>query len=241
VGAKGGTGTSLLTAALALKAVQAGRQVGILDAHIASPDISPAFATDQPMTSKDDLFQPKISRNGIRIISYADFMTDPTEAMLWDQGMMAGVVEQFWTAVNWGRLDLLLIDCPSGGGDIPLLLSKIVPIDAMLLVSTAEPHTLVRAEQTRNMLDWMRLPVHALLANRGRTAGPAGSLQTAVVRMGLPEPVMIDEELALQAAYQAGELADFVIGNRLEPLWLSVEEILQNKQRKCAQVKESNP
>lgn len=155
-GAKGGVGVSMLVSGLALKAVQAGLRVGVLDADIGSPDIPAVFGATEGMSAPDDNFIPVTTENGIKIMSYANFMTEPAEPMLWGNGMMAAIAEQFWTSVEWGKLDLLLIDLPAGGGDVTLTLAKILPIDAVLLVTTAEPHTLVRAEQTRNMFDNLR-------------------------------------------------------------------------------------
>lgn len=228
VGATGGCGTSLLTSGLALKAVQAGLSVGILDANIAAPDISAMFGLTNAVSLENELFLPHETADSIKVMSYANFMSDATEPMVWGQSMMAGIAEQFWTTVSWNKLDLLLVDLPAGGGDIVLHLAQILPIDAVLPVTTAEPQTLVRAEQTRNLLDLLRLPVAGLIGNLGATRGDAASLETAVVRMGIPELEIMPELPLLHAAAQAGKLDNYDIGNELDGPWNIVKTIMEN-------------
>lgn len=227
-GAKGGVGTSMLVSALALKAVQAGLRVGILDADIGSPDIPVVFGATEGMSAPGDNFIPVTTKNDIKIMSYANFMTEPTEPMLWGNGMMAAIAEQFWTSVEWCKLDLLLIDLPAGGGDVTLTLGKIVPIDAVLLVTTVEPHTLVRAEQTRNLFDNLRVPVYGMIANVGATRGEPGDPQTAAVRMGLQDMVSIVEQSGLNQACQDQTLSDYDIANQLNAPWSMIDKIIED-------------
>ncbi|HHX37258.1 MAG TPA: ATP-binding protein, partial [Clostridiaceae bacterium] len=172
-GAKGGVGTTLITAALAAALQAAGRRVAVIDAAVCSPDL-PIFLGSEGQTSMDgEFFRPQITASGIQILSFANFMADASEPLLWESSMMAGVTQQFWCATLWDDVDIMLIDLPSQGGSVPLQLFASLPFETIFLVSTGEPTTLLRCEQARNFLDWNQVPCGGLIYNKAGTRGEA--------------------------------------------------------------------
>lgn len=187
MGANGGVGTTLVTALLAKKLAKAGYRTAVLDADVPAPDIAAALNANDRSAMQDDVFLPTLTDDGIQVMSFAGFMSDPTEPMLWGSRMMADVTDQFWGETLWEDVDILLVDLPSGAGDPLLNIFNGLPLSTSFLVSTTEPHTLVRAEQARNTLDWSKVRCAGLIINEGGTRGTRkGDAQVSAIRMGLP-------------------------------------------------------
>lgn len=213
MGARGGVGTTLITASLAAGLQAADYRVGVIDANIWAADLAQVLGASGPVRMQDDVFDPQITASGIQVMSFAGFMSDPGEPVLWDAAMMSGVCEQFWTATRWDRVDVLLVDLPAGGGDVVLNVLQHLPLETVLLVTTAEPDTLSRAEQARNFLDWSQVRCGGLLVNLGGTRGEAGRTEVAATRMGLPQ---LDAVGRLTQASEPGGCAEAAARTRLE-------------------------
>lgn len=205
MGARGGVGTTLMTASLAAGLRGAGYRVGVIDANIWAADLARVLGAAGQIKMDDELFTPQTTASGIQVMSFAGFMSDPGEPVLWDGAMMAGVCEQFWSATRWDRVDILLVDLPSGGGDVVQNVLQHLPVEAVLLVTTAEENTLFRAEQTRNFLDWSQVRCGGLLVNLGGTRGEPGRTAVAATRMGLPH---LDAVGMLAGTAELGACAD---------------------------------
>ena len=125
VGAKGGVGTTLFTAALAAALQEAGYRTALLDAAVASPDLASYIGATGQTVLAGEFFLPHKTESGIQTLSFANFMSDPSEPLLWESPMMAGVAQQFWSATEWEDVDIMLIDIPSQGGSVPLQLLRV--------------------------------------------------------------------------------------------------------------------
>src|SRR5213594_2687145 len=114
---KGGVGKSYVTAHLARSLARSGRAVGVLDADFNGPTI-PALLQTPPEAAV-----PAIGLDGVKCVSMGHFLTDgaplfftgpPAEGFVWRGAMEAAALREFLGDVEWGPLDVLLIDLPPG-------------------------------------------------------------------------------------------------------------------------------
>ena len=142
VSAKGGVGKSLVTSLLAIKKNRENFKVGILDADITGPSIPKSFNAMGHLYQKDGAILPLLSKTGIKIVSASSLLDDNSEPILWRGPLIAGMVKQFFTDVNYGELDYLFIDMPPGTGDVSLTVFQSINIDGIIIVTT--PQDLVK-------------------------------------------------------------------------------------------------
>lgn len=134
---KGGVGKSTVTVNLALALQAKGLRVGLLDADIYGPNIPLMLGIDdQLLKTKNNKLIP-IEKNGLKIISVA-FLIPPEKALIWRGPMAHNLIRQFLSQVEWGELDVLVIDLPPGTGDVPLTLVQKANLTDSIIVTT--PH-----------------------------------------------------------------------------------------------------
>lgn len=167
VSGKGGVGKSFVTASLANALAEEGYKVGILDADITGPSIPKMYGLTADMTrAKDEhTLMPVGTSNGIKVMSLNLIMQDPEQAVIWRGPILGQVIQQFWTDVEWGKLDYLLVDMPPGTGDVPLTVFQSLPVDGIFIVTS--PQDLVRmiVAKAWNMAQMMKIPVLGLIEN----------------------------------------------------------------------------
>lgn len=165
VSGKGGVGKSLVTCMLANECAKAGLKVGILDADITGPSVPKSFGiTDRAMQDETGLL-PAISKNGIKIMSINLLLDDVNAPVVWRGPVISGVVQQFWSDVNWGELDYLFVDMPPGTGDVALTVFQSLPIGGILIVSTPQDLVKMIVNKAFNMATLMDVPVLGLVEN----------------------------------------------------------------------------
>lgn len=165
VSGKGGVGKSLVTSLLACAAAKAGYKVAILDADVTGPSIPKSFGLMERAQSDDTGLQPSITENGIKIMSINLLLEDENTPVVWRGPVISGVINQFWTDVNWGEIDYMFVDMPPGTGDVALTVFQGLPIDGIIVIST--PQDLVRmiVNKALNMAKLMNVPVLGLIEN----------------------------------------------------------------------------
>lgn len=163
---KGGVGKSFITANLAVALAKKGLKVGILDADITGPSIPQAFGLKSMLTSIDGtLIEPETTKLGIKIVSVNLLMADPNQPVVWRGPVLSGIIGQFWSEVNWGTLDVLLIDMPPGTSDVPLTVFQTIPVDGFILVATGQDLAAMIVNKARNMASMMNVPILGMVEN----------------------------------------------------------------------------
>jgi ATP-binding protein involved in chromosome partitioning len=119
---KGGVGKSYVTAHLARALSRDGKSVGVLDADLNGPTIPALLATHHaPRTTHEN--EPTTGLDGVKYISMGQFLDDgaplafkgpSAESFVWRGAMEASALREFLGDVEWGGLDLLLLDLPPG-------------------------------------------------------------------------------------------------------------------------------
>lgn len=163
---KGGVGKSFVTSVLAVQLARKGYKVGIMDADVTGPSIPQSFGLeDNLMATEDQLIMPAVTDSGIEAVSVNLVLKDKEAPVVWRGPVLNSLVKQFWGEVNWGPLDVLLIDMPPGTGDVPLTVFQAIPIDGIVLVATAQDLVSMIVNKARNMASMMNVPVLGMVEN----------------------------------------------------------------------------
>ncbi|MDU6547128.1 Mrp/NBP35 family ATP-binding protein [Anaerococcus vaginalis] len=163
---KGGVGKSSVTSMLAAKLSKDGNKVAILDADITGPSIPQAFGIKESVRSLEDgtLIAPE-SKSGIKIMSINLVLQDKSAPVVWRSSIVNNVLKQFYTDVDWGEIDYLLIDMPPGTSDIPLTVFQSLNIDGAIAITTPQDLVGMVVEKSLNMAKMMGKEILGIVEN----------------------------------------------------------------------------
>lgn len=165
VSGKGGVGKSLVTAMLAVKMANAGKQTAILDADITGPSIPKMFGISGGVDGDDTGIYPRQTKKGIRIISSNLLLPNPTDPVLWRGPVISGMVKQFWTDIIWGDVDYMFIDMPPGTGDVSLTVFQSIKVDGIIIVTSPQELVSMIVGKAVKMANMMDIPVLGVVEN----------------------------------------------------------------------------
>lgn len=164
---KGGTGKSTVTVLLAAALAKRGLKVGILEADLTGPSVAHLLGSSKLAESDNERVYTVKCENGIEYISMAAVQDDPEKPLLWYGKDQAVGALYFYSEVKWSDdLDIMLVDMPSGIGDIPLQIYTIIPFDGSILV--AEPTKLCDfvSKKSVNLSEMVFIRVLGVIENR---------------------------------------------------------------------------
>ena len=92
-------------------------------------------------------------------------MTNEDQAVIWRGPMLIGALQQMMTQVQWGELDILLVDLPPGTGDVQLTLSQKFVVDGAIIVSTPQDVALIDARKGIDMFRRTDTPIIGMIEN----------------------------------------------------------------------------
>ncbi len=165
VSGKGGVGKSLVSCLLAVKCQKAGLKVGILDADVTGPSVPKSFGiTSRAMQDNTGLL-PTVTKTGVKMMSVNLLLEDVNAPVVWRGPVISGMIQQFWTDVNWGDLDILFVDMPPGTGDVALTVFQSLPVNGIVIVSTPQDLVKMIVNKAYNMAEMMNVPVLGLIEN----------------------------------------------------------------------------
>jgi ATP-binding protein involved in chromosome partitioning len=210
---KGGVGKSTVAANLAMALKAQGRTVGLLDADIYGPSVPMMLGLQgvDPQTTKFP-----IEKFGLRVMSMG-FLVTPEQAVIWRGPMVDRYLRQFLQALDWGQLDVLVIDLPPGTGDAQLTLCQHAPLTGAVIVTTPQEVSLLDARRGLRMFQQVNVPVLGIVENMSFFVGDdgkryeifrhGGGLRCAA-ELGVPflGEIPIDPQIALQ-----GDLGDPIV------------------------------
>ena len=165
VSGKGGVGESLVTSLLAVMAQRRGLKTAVLDADVTGPSIPKAFGVHGHAMGTEDGIFPAETSTGIKLMSVNLLLQNETDPVVWRGPVIAGTVKQFWTDVLWGDVDLMLVDCPPGTGDVPLTVFQSLPVDGIVVVTSPQELVSMIVGKAVKMAGMMNIPVPGIGEN----------------------------------------------------------------------------
>lgn len=162
---KGGVGKSTVSANVSVALALRGLKVGLLDCDIYGPSIPRLFGAinQKPEINQQGKINP-ILRAGVKLMSIG-FLVDENAAVVWRGPMLFKAVEQFLRDVNWGELDVLVIDLPPGTGDVQLTLAQKVPLTGAITVCTPQNLALSDVKKSIDMFERINIPILGIVEN----------------------------------------------------------------------------
>lgn len=202
---KGGVGKSVVTVLLAKALLKQGLKTAVLDADTACPSIPALLGMREPVLGDMPELAPVESADGIPVVSIGIISADPLEPVIWPGKDMAKLAVWLLKDTSWpAELDVLLIDMPSGAGDIPLEYYTTMPLDYALAVMEPGELSSGAARRAVNLCDMLRVPVMGVVENFAED-----DMELAEACRTLPVTARLSYDAALRRAACAGTLGAY--------------------------------
>ena len=161
---KGGVGKSTTAINIALGLRDQGLRVGLLDADIYGPSVPRLTGLREKPQLNDAKKMVPLRRFDLAIMSIG-FLVEEETAMVWRGPMVMSAITQMLRDVEWGTLDVLVVDMPPGTGDAQLTLAQNVPLKGAIIVSTPQDLALIDARRGIAMFGKVNVPVLGIVEN----------------------------------------------------------------------------
>ena len=210
---KGGVGKSTTAANLALGLAALGNRVGMLDADIYGPSMPKLLGIrGRPETVDGKVLKP-MQNYGLKVMSMG-FLVEEETPMIWRGPMVMSALTQMLREVEWGELDILVVDMPPGTGDAQLTMAQQVPLAGAVIVSTPQDLALIDARKGLNMFKKVDVPLLGIVENMSYFVAPDtgkrydifghGGARREAARLGVPFLGEVPLEMTIREMSDSG-------------------------------------
>lgn len=210
---KGGVGKSTVSSNLAVALAKQGRRVGLLDADIYGPSQPRMMGVNKRPASPDGKIIIPLQAHGVTLMSIG-LMVDPDKAVVWRGPMLMGALQQMLNQVQWGELDVLIVDLPPGTGDVQLTLCQKTQLTGAIIVSTPQDVALIDARKALDMFATLHTPVLGMIENMSQYTCPScgheahifghGGVEAEAKKLDIPFLGALPLDLSVRIAGDSG-------------------------------------
>ena len=210
---KGGVGKSTVSSNLACALAAQGRRVGLLDADVYGPSQPRMLGVSGRPSSPDGKIIIPLQNHGVTMMSIG-LMTDEGQAVVWRGPMIMGALQQMMMQVQWGSLDILIVDLPPGTGDVQMTLAQKTEVSGAIIVSTPQDVALIDARKGIDMFSQLRVPILGMIENMSAHVCPKcgheehifgnGGVRSEAKKIGVPVLAEIPLDLDIRVASDEG-------------------------------------
>jgi ATP-binding protein involved in chromosome partitioning len=210
---KGGVGKSTVSANLCCALAAEGRRVGLLDADVYGPSQPRMLGVSGRPASPDGKTILPMRNHGVTMMSLG-LMTNDDQAVVWRGPMLMGALQQMLTQVQWGALDVLIVDLPPGTGDVQMTLAQKAQLDGAIIVSTPQDVALIDARKGVDMFNQLGTRIIGMIENMSTHICSAcgheehvfghGGVAAEAEKMGVPLLAEIPLHLDIRLAADGG-------------------------------------
>lgn len=208
-GGKGGAGKSTVTVLLAGELARRGLKVGVLDCDIYTAMIPQLMGLSGPIhRGKDGKPLPVVTGSGIEVMSIDFILDKPMDPVLWPGVDAFNLINYLYAETQWGELDVMLLDMPSGCGDIPLNLYTSFPLNGAIAVTNPGSLAVEAVQRCINLGMMLMMPTIAYIENKSFVPQPVSAEAYVLPHGCITAAVPLSGDIA--ALGEDGTLADFV-------------------------------
>jgi Mrp family chromosome partitioning ATPase len=162
---------------------------------------------------------PVVTDSGIRTMSINLLLENDTDPVVWRGPVLGGVVQQFWSDVCWGDIDVMFVDMPPGTGDVALTVYQSLPVDGIIIVTSPQELVSMIVEKAVKMADLMNIPVLGIVENMSYFKCPdcggehkifgESHIEDIAAKYGIAHVAKLPMDSAVAKACDEGKIEDY--------------------------------